>query len=429
MLQLANPNIKFQFTNSSISSHGGIFLYHDFINRLDLKERLRSHVFFTNHSWRTHEPSDVIIQKCMALLAGLEDNNDVNDLKYDPVYQHILKSSLASQPTLSRLERSSDQSTIDGFYNLNLELLHQQWQREGRTELILDVDSTDCVVHGQQRGSAYHGYYKNKIYHPLCIFEGNTGDFIKAVLRHGNTSSTHKIVKLLMPLIEQLLTYQYSITLRADAGMNDPIFYAFCELWNIEYVIRLKKNSVLVKKAEELLPIKPSYQRTDEVNYAECEYKAKSWNKARRVHIKQVYRADQLFPEYYFFLNNSQKTSEEVCAFYNKRGTSENYIKESKMDCGFERLSCKTFWANAFRFQCAVLTYNINNLFRRTILPEELNRHSLNTLRVKLINTGCRIIRHARQVICQFGKSFRIKKLFEKIITRLRMFSLSLPPP
>lgn len=430
MLQLASQKVNFQFSNSDLSSHGGIFLYADFMDRIDLLERLRKHVPFARHSWTIHEPAQVIMQKVLSLLGGYEDNNDAVEIKHDPVYRQILADSIASQPTLSRLEHQADHNAIKGFYRLNLELLHQKWQDEGRRELIIDVDATDAITHGHQPGSAYHGYYGATIYHPLYVFEGNTGDLIKAVLRHGNSYSAHKLVNILTPVIEQLIAWGYTVKVRTDAGMNDPYFYEQCEHWGIEYIIRLKKNERLAEKAVELLPLKKTSERIDNTVYASFNYRAESWNHERTVHVKQIYQPDQLFPEYYFILtNNIRDEAEDIFKCYEQRGTAENYLKESKLDLFSTRLSCTTFLANAFRLQLSCLAYNVNNFFRSRVLPHPLKSHFLSTLRVKLIKIGCRIIRHARRIICQFGKNFRIRKLFTIIIQKLKTFHLSLPSP
>lgn len=430
MIELQSQKIKFEFSNSDISSNGGVFLYADFLKRIDLEERLRQSVSFPGYSWMKHEPAHVISQKILSLLAGYEDDVDARDLKADPVYQQTLRNLIASQSTLSRVEHAADRTTIVGLYDLNLELLHQQWQAEGRKKIALDVDSSDIAVYGRQPGSSYHGYYGATIYHPLYVFAGESGDLIRATLRQGNVSSAHALVRVLTPIVEQLLAWGYEVSLRGDSGMADPLVYAWCEKWGVVYHIRLKMNGILSKIAPELLPLLPADQRADAARYATGNYQARSWNTPRRVHFTQVYRPGQLFPEYYAIVtNNAQETAEEGFLYYHQRGTSENFIKESHLDCGFRRLSCDTFLANAFRLQVAALAYNVNNLFRRNILPEPLQNHHLCTLRAKLIKVGCRIVRHARQLICQFGRSFKIKKLFAAIIAALKGFRLACAGP
>jgi len=38
-------------------------------------------------------------------------------------------------------------------------------------EMIVDLDSTDDTVYGNQVGAAYNAYYKDKIFHSLFCFD------------------------------------------------------------------------------------------------------------------------------------------------------------------------------------------------------------------------------------------------------------------
>ena len=49
----------------------------------------------------------------------------------------------------------------------------------------IELDCSDNTVYGNQIGSAYNAYYKDKIFHPLFCFEGKTGDCLKASLKRG----------------------------------------------------------------------------------------------------------------------------------------------------------------------------------------------------------------------------------------------------
>jgi hypothetical protein len=62
--------------------------------------------------------------------------------------------------------------------------------------------------------------------------------------------------------------------------------------------------------------------------------------------------------------------SERVVAFYNKRGTCEQWIKEGKGAIKWTRLSCRTFAANAVRLQLHALAYNLGNFLRTLATPE-----------------------------------------------------------
>ena len=49
--------------------------------------------------------------------------------------------------------------------------------------IVLDLDGTDDPTHGQQEGTAYHGYYAQYTYHPLQIFDGEPEQLNISVIR------------------------------------------------------------------------------------------------------------------------------------------------------------------------------------------------------------------------------------------------------
>ena len=59
-------------------------------------------------------------------------------------------------------------------------------------------------------------------------------------------------------------------------------------------------------------------------------------------------------------------------AFYNKRGTCEQWIKEGKGAIKWTRLSCRTFAANSVRLQLHALAYNLGNFLRTLATPEPI---------------------------------------------------------
>ncbi|MGF1472985.1 MAG: transposase [Rubrobacteraceae bacterium] len=83
--------------------------------------------------------------------------------------------------------------------------LSQRAREEGAPEkVLLDFDATDYPVHGEQEGSYYHGYYRQHMYHPLLVFDGQSGHLITALLRAGNTHASNCSVSLLKRLVFRL---------------------------------------------------------------------------------------------------------------------------------------------------------------------------------------------------------------------------------
>src|SRR5262245_65932668 len=66
------------------------------------------------------------------------------------------------------------------------------------------------------------------------------------------------------------------------------------------------------------------------------------------------------------------RPAERVVAFYNKRGTCEQWIKEGKGAIKWTRLSCRTFAANAVRLQLHALAYNLGNFLRMLATPDPI---------------------------------------------------------
>jgi Transposase DDE domain group 1 len=103
----------------------------------------------------------------------------------------------------------------------------------------------------------------------------------------------------------------------------------------------------------------------------------------RRVVAKVEWHPGELYPRVGFIVTNLSRPSERVVAFYNKRGTCEQWIKEGKNAIKWTRLSCCLFAANAVRLQLHAQAYNLANFMRTLALPEAVAQWSLTSLREK----------------------------------------------
>ena len=133
-------------------------------------------------------------------------------------------------------------------------------------------------------------------------------------------------------------------------------------------------------------------------------YKAQSWRKSRRVVAKVEWHPGELFPRVGFIVTNLSRPAERVIAFYNQRGTAEQYIKEGKNAINWTRLSCHGFRNNELRLQLHALAYNLGNFLRTLASPDEVEHCSLTTLREKLIKIGAKLIRHGRYITFQMAE-------------------------
>lgn len=93
------------------------------------------------------------------------------------------------------------------------------------------------------------------MYHPLLVFDGETGHLIGALLRAGNTHASNSSVALLKRIVSRLRGRwpAVEIEIRADAGFAVPAIYDYCEREGITYTIGLITNPRLREMAEDLL--------------------------------------------------------------------------------------------------------------------------------------------------------------------------------
>jgi hypothetical protein len=282
--------------------------------------------------------------------------------------------------------------------------------------IILDLDSSVSPTHGEQEGTAYNGHFGCTCYHPLFLFN-QFGDLERCSLRPGNVHSAEGWREVLESVVERYRERTLRRYFRGDAAFALPDLYEFLEAENYKYVIRLKANKVLQDCIAHLLT-RPVGRPPNHVRryYANFSYQAKSWDRKRRVVAKVEWHPGELYPRVGFIVTNLSRPAERVIAFYNHRGTAEQWIREGKNAIKWTRLSCRKFRNNEVRLQLHALAYNLANFMRTLALPEEVEHWSLTTLREKLVKIGAKVVRHGRYVTFQLAEVAVPRNLFQKIL-------------
>ncbi|MGH7752972.1 MAG: IS1380 family transposase, partial [Gemmatimonadales bacterium] len=246
-----------------------------------------------------HSLVTLVRQRVFQIACGYEDQNDADTLRTDPLFKLACgrlpasEPDLASQPTLSRLENAVDRWAVEQLAEALADLYIRERGRAGvPTRIVLDLDGTADPAHGEQEGVAYHGYYRQHMYHPLLVFDGGTGHLITAVLRPGNVHGSRFVVLVLRRLLRKLRATwpDVPVELRADSGFAIPRLYAWCEANAVDYTIGLIPNPVLERLAAPLLEearAQSVEQGGAKVRLAgEARYQADSWPRPRRVVFK-----------------------------------------------------------------------------------------------------------------------------------------------
>jgi hypothetical protein len=178
--------------------------------------------------------------------------------------------------------------------------------------------------------SPWNGHYACTCYHPLFVFN-QFGDLERSALRPGNVHSAEGWDGVLKPVVARYQGKVSRIYFRADASFAMPEVYGFLEAERIKYAIRLPANQMLQHRIGYLLK-RPVGRPLNEVRrfHANFTYQAGTWTKPRRVIAKVEWHSGELYPRVGFIVTNLSRPADRVVAFYHKRGTCEQWIKESK---------------------------------------------------------------------------------------------------
>jgi len=369
---------------------------------------------------------DLLRQSVYSRIAGYEDVSDVERLAQDPTFRLIGSektwdrgAALTSRLQTFETEMLAEEENFQSLARINRELIGNVEALDSPHRVVLDMDSTEIPVYGQQEQSAYNGHFESTCHHPLLLFN-REGDCLAAKLRPGNVHSAADWEELLLPEIERQQKLGTEVVFRADAAFAKPEIYEALEERGVKYAIRIPANDSLERDINELLtrPVgRPSHKPV--FWYQSFLYQAASWKTARRVVAKVECHFGELFPRVGFIVTNLETDSRAVVRFYNKRGTAEQWIKEGKQAVKRTRLSCHRFRSNEVRLWLSVIAYDLGNLWRRLVLPKRIENWSLTSLQQRLVKTGGRLVKHARYYWLLLAESHLTRRLFGGMVRRI----------
>ena len=429
-----DSRLKLDFHGSRVTSDAGLLAYRELDDALGLTDLVGGELVDPRTGKNgQHAMTGLFRQSVFGRLAGYEDVNDADRLGRDPAMRWIVggravAKAAASSSQMGRFETEflATDENLAALADLSGQWIDRVHDRHRPKTVVLDMDSSVSPTHGDQEGTAYNGHFGCTCYHPLFVFN-QFGDLERCALRSGNVHSADDWRSVLEPVVRRYRDKAVRRFFRGDAAFALPDLYDFLEAEGYKYTIRLKANAILQEAIAYLLK-RPVGRPPIEVRryYANFSYRAQSWKTPRRVVAKVEWHPGELYPRVGFIVTNLSRPAERVVAFYNHRGTCEQWIKEGKNAMKWTRLSCCSFAANAVRLQLHALAYNLANFMRTLALPEAVAHWSLTSRREKLVKIGAKIVTHARYVTFQMAEVAVPRTLFAEI---LRLIAELRPPP
>jgi hypothetical protein len=103
----------------------------------------------------------------------------------------------------------------------------------------------------------------------------------------------------------------------------------------------------------------------------------------------------------------------------NKRGTTEQWIKEGKQAVKMTRLSCHRLRSNEVWLLLTIAACSRGNLWWRLVLPRRVGKRSLTSLLQRMVKTGGRLVKHARYYWLMLAEGHLSRRLFGVMVLRI----------
>jgi hypothetical protein len=460
---LGSRQVVARFDGGQVTSDAGGLLLREVETRFGFVQQFtRCFTDFRDPERVEHTVEQLLRQRVFGLCLGYEDINDHDQLRFDPLLAVLVDKqdpagqerrrpedrgkALAGKSTLNRLELTPVRAKAASRYKKVAARLGAiedflvdaflQQQQTPPTRLVLDLDSTDTVLHGHQLGRFFHGYYRDYCYLPLYIFCGDHP--LCARLRPADIDASAGALKQLMRTVGRLrLRWPgVPIVLRADSGFCREHLMRWCEANHVDYVFGLPKNQRLQRiVGGELHEAKQQFEQTKQPArvFKDFSYRTrKSWSRDRRVVGKAEHLAKGANPR--FVVTSLPAEQFDARTLYEQeycgRGDMENRIKEQQRMLFADRASCATMRANQIRLYLATVAYIVLRALREFGLREtELAPAQCDTIRLKLLKIGAVVRVTVRKVWVALSEAYPFRAVFVRVCHNLRRLPAWAPTP
>ena len=359
-----------------------------------------------------HSTQELLTQRVMQMIGGYPDGNDSNLLRHDPVLQMLVgkatpgtaDATLASQPTMSRLDNGSSLRQLVRAFDAMVDNFIASYAGKAPAGLVLDLDPTACIVYGQQELGMFSTHVGDTCLMPFHLYEGQSGRLIATALHPGKTPTAKAILGILRRVVKKLRQVwpRLPLVFRADGHHSKPEVLAWLEREGLRYVIGYAPNAVLKRQFAQCIHqaakryeqhVKEGRTEVEARTFQSGGYSAGSWGgQARRIICRAIagpHGVDERFIVTSFEDAGAQKLYEDI---YCGRGRAELYIKDHKLGLVSDRLSCTRKEGNAMRLLCSSLAYQVLEGFRRVSLAgTKLARATFGEVRMKLFKLAARV--------------------------------------
>lgn len=319
--KLGKRKIVADFNGGSLTSDGGLLLIQQIGEHFQLTQIFaKCFSDLRDPSRIQHALSDLVAQRIYGIIQGYEDVNDHDYLRHEPLFNiavgqlqstHPRCAPLAGKSTLNRLEQAphSNAESLNHRYvrfAINPDAIKAffvesfvQLSPTTPDKIVIDMDVSDDLAHGQQEQVFFNPYYHHECFAPLFIFCG--AHLLAARLRPSNVDPAAGALDELQRIIPHIRCHwpEVQITVRGDNAYARDDIMTWCEQNHVEHVFALATNECLVRMSKDIeAKAIAEFERCQTVEpplegtpwYRTLNYRThESWSRQRRVVAKVTY--------------------------------------------------------------------------------------------------------------------------------------------
>jgi hypothetical protein len=418
---------KLEITDEEITPRSGLALYAEVLRAFRIEEAIEEHLPQPGSN-RGYKPWKFVEPLLLMLYGGGRHIEDLREIRDDVALRRLI--GLEEMPSLSTfgdwLSRCGEKSGVEGIGRVNRDVARRILRKDQTQRYTLDADAT--VIEAEKQGAEWT-YKKVKGYQPILGFIAENGICLASEFREGNVVAGARAVEFLEECERGLPEGKEISTIRSDSAFYQAEVLNWCEECGKSYTITAGKDKGVLEAITTVRDWKKL--RTLEGEEMDREvgtaiHIMQKTEQAFRLVVQRWKNAqrDLFKPEdwcYHVIATNlDDLTPEEVVWWHNQRGQAENFIKELKSGFGMEQMPSGVFSANALYFGLGVLAYNTAQALKLFFLDKEWRRHTIGTLRWRLVEIAGKVIRHGRQLILKLAVP--LEKL--EVLLRIRELCL-----
>jgi len=234
----------------------------------------------------------------------------------------------------------------------------------GDDPMTIDMDSTVCAVHGDDKQGAAFGYTRVLGYHPLLGTRADTGEVLHLRFRKGSAGSGRGAERFVRELVGRCRRAGSTgpLTLRADSGFYSRFVIAACRDHKVRYSITAPQNSA-VKRAIDGIA-EEAWTPIDYTDAGEAWVAETSYGDGHRLVVRRTKLADPqpaLFPTFRFhaFITNRDGDAVTLDADHRRHAVVELAIRDLKEGSGLSHCPSGNFSANGAWSVLATIAHNL----------------------------------------------------------------------